>query len=170
MTAECEICPFLVGQSVGDEDVLLQTDHWAAVLDTNQIFLGKSFVTLREHKQTISDLSEADWADLRNVMIQLEKAIKNAFGANVLNWECLMNNAIKAKQPTHVHWKLYPRYLGGTSFEGEDFPDPKWPRHLEGGKHIVSDKLFSGIAQAIRREIRQGMRPGERPAQPGSLI
>ena len=37
-----------------------------------------------------------------------------------------MNNAVKAGQSTHAHWHLHPRYLTGTVFAGEEFPDPKW--------------------------------------------
>ena len=147
---ECEICPLLVGQTAADENVILQTERWVAVLDKNQCYLGKPFITLRQHKETLSELDEVDWAELHHVIRQLEQAVKEAFGADVCNWECLMNNAIRAGRPTHVHWHLYPRYLGGTTFAGEEFPDPKWPRHLEDAVHIVSDETFRKIMQALR--------------------
>ena len=150
---ECEICPFLVDQSAGDENVLMQTDRWVSVLDPNQSYLGKSYVTLREHKETISDLDAVDWGELHIVMSSLEGAIKRAFGASVANWECLMNNAVMANQPTHVHWHLYPRYLGGAVFEGVEFPDEKWPRHSEGVKRIVEPEVFAKIAGKIREEL-----------------
>lgn len=151
---DCEICPYLVGQLIDDENVLMQTDRWVSVLDPNQSYLGKSYVTLREHKETISDLDAVDWAELHIVMASLEGAIKRAFGASVANWECLMNNAVMANQPTHVHWHLYPRYLGGTSFRGVEFPDEKWPRHLEGVKRPVNQELFAEIAGKIREDLR----------------
>ena len=69
------------------------------------------------------------------------------------NWECLMNNAVKAGQSTHVHWHLYPRYLGGATFAGEEFPDPKWPRHLEDAVHMVGDETFREIMQALRSRL-----------------
>lgn len=150
---ECEICPLLVGQTTADDNVILQTERWVAVLDRNQCYLGKSFITLRQHKQTLSELDEADWMELHHVIRQLERAVKEAFGADVCNWECLMNNAVKAGQPTHVHWHLHPRYLGGATFTGEEFPDPKWPRHLEDAVHIVSDETFHKIMQALRSRL-----------------
>ena len=115
--------------------------------------MGKSFITLRQHKETLSDLDEVDWAELHQVIRQLEQAVKGAFGADVCNWECLMNNAVKAGQPTHVHWHLHPRYLAGATFAGEEFPDPKWPRHLEDAVHIVSDETFREIMQALRSRL-----------------
>ena len=150
---ECEICPLLVGQTAADDNVILQTERWVAVLDKNQCYLGKSFITLRQHKETLSDLDEADWMELHHVIRQLEQAVKGAFGADVCNWECLMNNAVKAGQPTHVHWHLYPRYLGGATFAGEEFPDPKWPRHLENAVHMVGDETFCKIMQALRSRL-----------------
>lgn len=64
-----------------------------------------------------------------------------------------MNNAVKAGRPTHVHWHLHPRYLGGATFTGEEFPDPKWPRHLENAVHMVSDETFREIMQALRSRL-----------------
>ena len=87
------------------------------------------------------------------MICQIEQAVKEAFGADVCNWECLMNNAVKAGQPTHVHWHLHPRYLNGAHFEGEDFPDPKWPRHLESGEHRVSEELFGKIVLAVQENL-----------------
>lgn len=150
---ECEICPLLVGQTTADDNVILQTERWVAVLDRNQCYLGKSFITLRQHEETLSDLDEADWMELHHVIRQLERAVKEAFGADVCNWECLMNNAVKAGQPTHVHWHLYPRYLGGATFAGEEFPDLKWPRHLENAVHMVGDETFHEIMQALRSQL-----------------
>ena len=150
---ECGICPLLVGQTAADDNVILQTKRWVAVLDKNQCYLGKSFITLRQHKETLSELDEADWMELHRVIRQIEQAVKEAFGADVCNWECLMNNAIRAGRPTHVHWHLYPRYLGGTTFAGEEFPDPKWPRHLESGEHRVSEELFGKIVLAVQENL-----------------
>ena len=150
---ECGICPLLVGQTAADDNVILQTERWVAVLDKNQCYLGKSFITLRQHKETLSDLDEADWTELRQVIRQIERAVKEAFSADVCNWECLMNNAVRAGRPTHVHWHLYPRYLGGATFAGEDFPDPKWPRHLESGEHRVSEELFGKIVLAVQENL-----------------
>ena len=150
---DCEICPLLVGQTASDDNVILQTERWVAVLDRNQCYLGKSFITLRQHKETLSELDEADWMELHQVIRQLEQAVKGAFGTDVCNWECLMNNAVKAGQSTHVHWHLHPRYLADTIFAGEEFPDPKWSRHLGGAVYMVSDETFREIMQILRSRL-----------------
>lgn len=150
---DCEICPLLVGQTAADDNVILQTERWVAVLDRNQCYLGKSFITLRQHKETLSELDEVDWMELHQVIRQLEQAVKGAFGADVCNWECLMNNAVKAGQSTHVHWHLHPRYLADTIFAGEEFTDPKWSRHLGDAVHMVSDETFREIMQVLRSRL-----------------
>ena len=33
---DCEICPLLIGQTAADDNVILQTERWVAVLDRNQ--------------------------------------------------------------------------------------------------------------------------------------
>lgn len=150
---DCEICPLLVGQTAADDNIIFQAERWVAVLDKNQSYLGKSFITLRQHKETLSELDETDWMEMHQVISQLEQAVKGAFGADVCNWECLMNKAVKAGQSTHVHWHLYPRYLGGATFAGEEFPDPKWPRHLENVVHMVGDETFREIMRALRSHL-----------------
>lgn len=73
---ECGICPLLVGQTTADDNVILQTERWVAVLGRNQCYLGKSFITLRQHKETLSELDEVDWAELHQVIRQIERAVK----------------------------------------------------------------------------------------------
>ena len=104
---ECEICPLLVGQTAADDNVILQTERWVAVFDKNQCYLGKSFITLRQHKETLSDLDEADWTELHQVIRQIERAVKEAFSTDVCNWECLMNNAVRAGR--HMYIGIYIR-------------------------------------------------------------
>lgn len=151
----CDICPLVASQQAADDEVILQTDRWVAVLDRNQSYLGKAFVSLRQHKATLSDLDQSDWQELHEVMRRMEYATKQAFGADVCNWECLMNNAVKAGQPTHVHWHLHPRYVAGTNFAGVDFPDTKWPRIQDGVQRMVEPALYQQIMHQLRRQLSE---------------
>ena len=151
--SDCEICPLLVGQTPEDPQVVLQTERWVVVLDKDQEYLGKAFVTLRKHKNTISDLNATDWAELYEVIKRIEHAMKHAFSPDVFNWSCLMNNAVVAGQPTRVHWHLHPRYLNGRTFAGEEFPDPIWPRRVEKLTKLVSDDVFMQITNAVRKNL-----------------
>ena len=72
----CEICPILATHN-DDKDVqIIETEKWRVVLDPNQQFLGKAFVTLLKHKTSLSDLNEADWKDFEVLVKRLESALK----------------------------------------------------------------------------------------------
>ena len=64
----CDICPFVAEQTIDDPAVVLQTSRWNVVLDRNQLYLGKGFVTLREHKSSLGELDETDWRELHEVI------------------------------------------------------------------------------------------------------
>lgn len=129
--------------------VVFETSRWRVVLDSDQRFLGKSFVTLLEHKESISDLSDEDWSDLRDVMKRLEEGARGAFAPSHFNWSCLMNNAIVADQPTHVHWHFHPRYMRPIEFARETFYDTELTPPKERTKHTVSREVQLQIAKAM---------------------
>ncbi len=46
------------------------------VLDRNQRYLGKSFITLRQQcVEALPELDEVDWMELHQVICQLEQAV-----------------------------------------------------------------------------------------------
>lgn len=151
---DCEICPILASQNSGQDVVVLETANWRAVLDSDQRTLGKMFVTLRAHKAAISDLASDEWAELHEVMIQLEKAANESFRPSHFNWSCLMNNAVVAGQPTHVHWHLHPRYTAPVEFAGEVFSDTELYPPKERTTHPVSQELLHTIAAAIQSHLK----------------
>ena len=80
----CEICPILATHN-DDKDVqIIETEKWRVVLDSNQQFLGKAFVTLLEHKLSLSDLDTEDWRDFEALVKRLESALKKHFNQAIL--------------------------------------------------------------------------------------
>lgn len=150
----CEICPILATRNDGADVTVLETEHWRAVLDGDQRTLGKMFVTLRAHKASISDLVADEWGDLHWVMRQLEGAVDGVFQPSHFNWSCLMNNAIVANQPTHVHWHLHPRYTQPARFGGEAFHDTELYPPKERTTHPVSPEMLHNIAAAIQYHLK----------------
>lgn len=145
----CEICPILASHNDGQDVLVFETTRWRVVLDADQRVLGKSFVTLLEHKESISDLSSEDWDELRDVMKRLENGAKKAFSPSHFNWSCLMNNAVVASQPTHVHWHMHPRYIHPVEFASETFYDTELFPPKERTKHIVSRDVLLQITEAM---------------------
>ena len=150
----CEICPILATRNHGEDVTVLETERWRAVLDSDQRTLGKMFVTLRAHKEGISALTATEWAELHDVMRQLEVATQSAFRPSHFNWSCLMNNAVVADQPTHVHWHFHPRYKALVEFGGEVFVDSELYPPKERTTHPVSQELLHTIAAAIQSHLK----------------
>ncbi len=146
----CEICPILSSLNNGNDVQIIETEMWRVVLDPNQQYLGKSFVTLLDHKQTLSDLSSEEWQDFETLVKRLEFAIKEAFNPNHFNWSCLMNIAAMSNQETHVHWHIHPRYSIPISVAGEVFEDTQWYPRKEKVDHVVDSEVLQRIAQEIR--------------------
>lgn len=146
---DCEICPILTSHNDGKDVSVLETRYWRVVLDGDQRVLGKSFVTLLEHKESLSDLSIEEWRDLHDIMKRLEASTIKAFSASHFNWSCLMNDAVVAGQPTHVHWHMHPRYTQPVEFAGETFYDTELFPPKERSTHVVPHGILLQIVQAM---------------------
>ena len=120
---ECEICPILQTHNDGQDVVVFEGEHWRAVLDPDQRSLGKMFISLLEHRESMADLTIEQSTELFLTMSRLERAILRAYSPTHFNWLCLMNNAVAAGQSTHVHWHLHPRYSEDRMVAGEAFAD-----------------------------------------------
>lgn len=145
----CEICSILTTKNNHTDEVVSETAYWRAVLDPDQRTLGKMFITLLEHKETISALGDLEWHDLRILMQQLERNVMAAFQPSHFNWQCLMNNAVIARQPTHVHWHLHPRYTKPIVFAGRTFTDTELYPPKERTSHVVPHDVLRQISRAI---------------------
>lgn len=150
---DCEICEILATQNGGQDCVLLETDLWRVVLDSNQRFLGKAFVTLLNHKETVSQLNSDEWSDLHAIMRKLEKSTKIAFSPTHFNWLCLMNLAAWENKSTHVHWHFHPRYDQPVDFAGETFVDAEYLKRALKTDHNVGDEILRKISQKLKEEF-----------------
>lgn len=147
----CETCLFLP-----QNNPVIETENWAVTLSPDQGYLGRCYVTLKEHKEDLADLTNEEWLEFGEVVKKLEKAIRLAFNAQVFNWGCLMNNAFQhSPAKPHVHWHMRPRYDQTVSFDGIDFTDPLFGHHY-GREHSqkVSDETLEHIRNTIKENIR----------------
>jgi diadenosine tetraphosphate (Ap4A) HIT family hydrolase len=149
----CEICAILATHNDGKDVQVIETEKWRVVLDPNQQFIGKAFVTLLEHKASLSDLDTEDWKDFEALVKRLESALKKAFQPNHFNWSCLMNIAAMNGQETHVHWHIHPRYDKPITIAGETFEDTQWYPRKERTDHIVGITVLQKIAEKIKENL-----------------
>jgi diadenosine tetraphosphate (Ap4A) HIT family hydrolase len=132
--------------------VILKTDYWIVALSREQANFGRSYVTLRKHKESLSELSAEEWSDFQAIVPRLEAAYEKALGGGrPFNWACMMNNAFLEPEPhPHVHWHLRPRYNGPTTLAGQTFTDPEFGNHYDyNRKQMVEDDLLDALAAKL---------------------
>lgn len=134
---------------------ILLTDNWKVWLSSNQAYLGRVCITLRNHKSSLSELNEAEWQEFKQLVRKLEPAYKKAFGAYPLNWGCFMNNSFRVEPAyPHVHWHIFPRYKHARTIDGIEFDDPLYGEHYDPhAQKIVSDELLSQIGQKLKDQL-----------------
>lgn len=152
MNKQCETCKII--NSDNDDVVIIKTEFWRAALQANQAYLGQSFVTLLEHKSSLSELSVDEWRDFELLVEQLEKSIRQAFGATHFNWSCLMNEAYRTSDPLpHVHWHVFPRYSKEVEFSGVVFNDAEFSQHYVNRQFRVSQNVLQAIGLKLVKEL-----------------
>lgn len=131
---------------------LLTTDYWVVILANDQGYLGRCFVTLREHKAALSDLSHAEWEDFALIVKRLEQACHEVFGAEPFNWAAMMNNAYQTDPvDPHVHWHFRPRYKHPVEILGHTFSDPEFGNHYDRDQRDhVDTEVFEEIIRLLK--------------------
>lgn len=151
MDKKCDACEFLKEP----KDQILVTKHWNVGIGNNHAYLGRAFVTLREHKSSLSELSDVQWQEFHEIVRKLEKAYKQAFGAEPLNWGCFMNHAFRTEPfNPHVHWHIFPRYKVAPVVSGITFDDPLFGNFYDDkAERIVSDEVVAAIVAKLKSTI-----------------
>ncbi len=150
----CDACEFL--KAPNKKTQILETEYWNMGIDNrNHAYLGRAYVSLKQHKGSLSELSQAEWDDFHAIVKTLEKAYKSAFGAEPLNWGCFMNHAFRTKPfNSHVHWHIYPRYETAPVIDGITFEDPLFGEFYDNNaERFVDEKVVEHIATRLRQNI-----------------
>lgn len=153
MNQNCDPCKFL-GDSTHR---ILRTKYWNVALGNDQVYLGSAYVTLLTHKASLSELSTEEWEDFQALVRKLENAYHQAFGAEPLNWACLMNNAFRENPGNpHVHWHVFPRYRRAVALAGITFDDAAYGEHYDlQAVRDVSDEVVDEIAAKLKPYLEE---------------
>ena len=154
----CEICPILSDPSSEELAArLIEGTHWIATLRSNdQALLGTSFITAKRHVEALSELTPDEQLEFFTIHNDLERAIKQAFGAAVINTSCLMNHAFRGSLPQpHVHWHLKPRYKNPVHIDDQVYADPGFGFYLDGHheRMPVSLEQVEAIVSKIKYQL-----------------
>lgn len=143
--------------SVPHRPLLFETDHWRVNLAEDQRYLGRCYVSLKRSCGDLADVTEEEMLDFLAVVRRFETLMREAFGATMFNWGCLMNNAYQEAEPKpQVHWHVRPRYEKVVTVAGETFEDPNFGHHYlreDGNIRVLPEELLATIATDLRRRL-----------------
>lgn len=152
--AECDICQILEQVQPG---YVFEDRHWRVSLATDQLYLGRAYIAAQDHVGSIANIDPLVWTDLHTVITRYDRAVKRAFGAQLLTVAILMNNAFQHDPPLpHVHCHARPRYRQAVEFGGETFTDSRFGHHhflTRECQRVVSAEFLDKIADTIRRNF-----------------
>ena len=138
--AVCGLCAPSLGP------IVIESAFWKLIVNLNQNLLGKCFLTLNRHEESVSDLSETEWLDLHRQLKRTTKALTEAFAPSHFNYAFLQN------QDKHVHFHVIPRFAAPREFAGCQFGDPDFPGHysVPSPRNLVSVDVLEKVADEIR--------------------
>ena len=89
--------------------ILYKSKCWEVVfVSWCQEFVGDCIISC--NKESLSELTNDKWLELKKKKKELERVTKKLFGATMFNFACLMNNAYRDNEKPHVHFHFVPRY------------------------------------------------------------
>ena len=90
------------------------------VIGDNQHFKGYTLFLCKRHETELFYLDNEFSVKFTEEMITVANAVKNAFNADKMNYECL------GQGDAHLHWHLFPRRIGDIEEYGNNGKGPVW--------------------------------------------
>lgn len=139
------------------ERQIFESKCWVATLSGDQLYLGRAYVICKTKRESLSELTGEEFADLHAVIKKYECLLKKTFGATLFNWTCLMNHAYREKPYTpQVHFHVRPRYENEVSVGGTVFKDPNFGDHYhlqDSVSNRVPEETFAEILSTLRLNL-----------------
>lgn len=124
------------------------------ILGWNQHFYGYTLFICKKHVKELFDLEKDFLSKFLLEMTMVAKAVKTAFNAAKINYECLGNGDI------HLHWHIFPRSSGDLLDYGDNGKGPVWwlPKEIMWDKRNIPNenklaKMKQGLLSAIDHEL-----------------
>ena len=137
----CEWC------NLSEEDKqfqLCESKSWYVFLSDEQDYIGRCIMVLKRHCNSLSELKDYEWDELRDLIGKVEECLKTVLGATLCNWSCLMNSFYKEPAPDpHLHIHVRPRYDKPVVLNGHTYTDSEFGHHYalkKSGVILAEDK------------------------------
>ncbi len=112
----CIFCDHLAAADDKSALILFRGDHAFALLNAFPYNTGHLMVAPRRHVGDVSDLDEAERAELFELACRSVAIVRSAMGAEGFNTGMNLGAAGGAGIPGHLHMHVVPRWNGDTNF------------------------------------------------------
>lgn len=122
------------------------------VLGDTQRIEGYTLFLCKKHETELFDLDEDFATKYMKEMIFVAKAVKNAFRADKINYECL------GQGDAHLHWHLFPRHEGDLGNYGNHGKGPVWWLPMEefyADENCPSKEELFDLKQRLKAELER---------------
>ena len=149
----CGICERIKDTKAGKNPFLVkELETGYVVIGDFQHFKGYTLFLYKDHVVELFDLDEETRAKHLYEMTIVAEAVKNAFGAEKMNYECLGNGEGGA----HIHWHLFPRRAGDIENYGNKGKGPVWwypTEMMYADTNRPGDEELREMKEALLREL-----------------
>lgn len=138
----CGVCDRIKMTKEGNNPYFVkELETGYVVIGDYQHFKGYTLFLFKEHVVELFDLERGIMDKHLQEMCLVAEAVKRAFGAEKMNYECLGNGEGGA----HIHWHLFPRVSGDIGEHGNRGKGPVWwyPR----------EKMYSDDNRPTKEEL-----------------
>jgi diadenosine tetraphosphate (Ap4A) HIT family hydrolase len=127
------------------DTLIAEYPEWLVLLRPQQVTAGALVLAHRGDEQAFSALSPAAFADLVQVITDIERNLKALVQYERINYLMLM------MVDPQVHFHVIPRYGGSRTIAGIEIPDYGWPRMPDLAKFLEPPaEDLARIAQTAR--------------------
>ncbi len=103
------------------QTLIKEYTKWVVVLRPQQVTLGSLVLICQDDAKAFSEISPEAFAELPQVIKEIEVSLSQAFSYQRINYLMLM------MVDPDVHFHIFPRYEATTSFSQHNFFDHGWP-------------------------------------------
>ncbi len=134
-------------KTFGYPDTLVREyEHWCVLLRPAQVTLGSLVMICKEDVTQFSDISVGAFAEMGQVIKDIEDGLKAVSSFEKINYLMLM------MVDPHVHMHVIPRFSEVRVFEGVEFKDTGWPAMPQLGDGFKPEtEVFAKLLGAVKK-------------------
>ena len=127
------------------DSLVREYQHWVVLVRPKQATLGTLALVCKEQAEAFSSITPDAFIELKEAVIDIERALKKRFAYDKINYLMLM------MVDRQVHFHVIPRYAGARDFAGVTATDPGWPKQPDMAETVP---LSDAQLRALRDELR----------------